>query len=314
MKVRVPIANTPGKTAQIETDATVGATLGVNLYWPDGALVSPDDFAALASTDPVQQPDEDRMTLWRLLLEVPANVEAIASLAAAGIVRRAGDGTWTAAPLSSDDLPDIPDTGGGTLQRFERDAKGRVSGTSEATTDDLPEGSRLYYTDERAAAAAPVQSVNGMTGDVVVPAGGDVAGPASATDDELALFDGTTGKLIKASGETIASMRRVPQNSKSAAYTLVLSDAGKHILHPSADATARTFTIPANASVAFPVGTVVTFVNQNGAGAVTIAITSDTLRLAGAGTTGSRTLAANGIATAIKVTATEWLINGTGLT
>ena len=106
----------------------------------------------------------------------------------------------------------------------------------------------------------------------------------------------------------------IPQNSQSAAYTLVLSDANKHILHPSADTTARIFTIPANASVAFPIGTAVTFVNQNGAGVVTIAITSDTMRLAGAGTTGSRTLAANGMATALKVTSTEWIISGQGLT
>jgi hypothetical protein len=106
----------------------------------------------------------------------------------------------------------------------------------------------------------------------------------------------------------------IPQNSQSAAYTLVLSDSGKHILHPSADTTARTFTIPANGTVAFPIGTAVTFINQNGAGVVTIAITTDTMRLAGAGTTGSRTLAANGIATAIKITSTEWLISGTGLT
>lgn len=106
----------------------------------------------------------------------------------------------------------------------------------------------------------------------------------------------------------------IPQNSQSAAYTLVLDDAGKHLLHPSADTTARTWTIPANASVAFPVGTVVTFINQNAAGVITIAITSDTMRLAGAGTTGSRTLAANGMATAIKLTATEWIISGVGLT
>jgi hypothetical protein len=108
--------------------------------------------------------------------------------------------------------------------------------------------------------------------------------------------------------------RGVAQNSQSTAYTLVAADAGKHILHPSADTTARTFTIPANGSVAYPVGTVVTFVNQNGGGVITIAITTDTMRLAGAGTTGSRTLAANGIATAIKLTSTEWLISGTGLT
>ena len=114
-------------------------------------------------------------------------------------------------------------------------------------------------------------------------------------------------------GTNAVGFKTIPQNSQSAAYTTVITDSGKHILPPSADTTARTFTIPANASVAYPIGTAITFVNQNGAGVVTIAITTDTMRLAGAGTTGSRTLAANGIATAIKLTATEWIISGTGL-
>lgn len=103
-----------------------------------------------------------------------------------------------------------------------------------------------------------------------------------------------------------------PQNSRSAAYTLVLADAGQQIFHPSADTTARTWTIPANASVAFPIGTEILFTNQNAAGVITIAITTDTMRLAGAGTTGSRTLAANGRASALKVTATEWLVSSLG--
>jgi hypothetical protein len=115
-------------------------------------------------------------------------------------------------------------------------------------------------------------------------------------------------------GTDAVGFRNIPQNSQSAAYTLVLADAGKHIFHPSADTTARTFTIPANSSVAYPIGTAITFINQNGAGVITIAITTDTMRLSPAGTTGSRTLAANGSATAIKVTATEWLISGSGLT
>ena len=115
-------------------------------------------------------------------------------------------------------------------------------------------------------------------------------------------------------GTNAVGFRTIPQNSQSAAYTLVLADSGKHIFHPSADTTARTFTIPANSSVAFPIGTAVTFINQNGAGVITIAITTDTMRLSPAGTTGSRTLAANGSATAIKVTSTEWLISGSGLT
>lgn len=104
----------------------------------------------------------------------------------------------------------------------------------------------------------------------------------------------------------------VRQNSQSAAYTTVAADSGKHILHPAADNNARTFTIAANASVAYTIGTVITFVNE--INTVTVAINSDTLTLAGAGTTGSRTLAANGIATAIKVTSTKWVISGTGLT
>lgn len=106
--------------------------------------------------------------------------------------------------------------------------------------------------------------------------------------------------------------RGVPQNSQSAAYTTVMADNGKHILHPTADNNPRTFTIDSNANVAYPVGASITFVNQ--INTVTIAITSDTMVLAGAGTTGSRTLAANGIATAVKIASTTWIINGTGLT
>lgn len=112
--------------------------------------------------------------------------------------------------------------------------------------------------------------------------------------------------------ESVPLYSQIPQNSQSAAYTLVLGDAQKHIYHPTTDDNARTFTIPANASVAYPTGTAITFINDQNT--VTIAITSDTLVLAGAGSTGSRTLAENGIATAIKVASTRWLISGTGLT
>lgn len=128
----------------------------------------------------------------------------------------------------------------------------------------------------------------------------------------LILKDGliVTGSISDSTGD----VRLLPQNAQSTAYTLVLADAGKHLLHPSADTSARTFTIPANSSVAFSIGTTITFINQTAAGALTIAITNDTMRLAGADTTGPRTLAASGIATAIKITSTEWIISGDGLT
>ena len=104
----------------------------------------------------------------------------------------------------------------------------------------------------------------------------------------------------------------LPQNAKSAAYTLVFSDAGKSIVHPITDNNARTFTIPANSAVPFPVGTEIVFVNM--INTVTIAITTDTMYLSPGGTTGSRTLAAFGRASAIKVTSTSWVISGSGLT
>ena len=97
----------------------------------------------------------------------------------------------------------------------------------------------------------------------------------------------------------------VPQNAQGA-YTLVLADSGKHIFTSVGGVT---WTIPANASVAFPIGTAVTFVNQSAA-TCSIAITSDSMYLAGAGTLGTRTLAAYGMATAIKVSATSWMISG----
>jgi len=114
-------------------------------------------------------------------------------------------------------------------------------------------------------------------------------------------------------GTDAVGFRNIPQNSQSADYTLVLADSGKHIFHPVGDNNARTFTIPANSSVAYPIGTAITFINMAVA-SVTIAITTDTLTLSPAGTTGSRTLATNGSATCIKITSTSWLISGSGLT
>jgi hypothetical protein len=126
---------------------------------------------------------------------------------------------------------------------------------------------------------------------------------------------GATNQVLTVTGGAPAwTYSYIAQNSRSADYTLALSDGGGHVYHPSADTTPRTFTIPANASIAFPIGSAVTFVNDSSAGTITIAITSDTLVLMGTGSTGSRTLAANGIATALKVATTRWVISGTGLT
>lgn len=150
---------------------------------------------------------------------------------------------------------------------------------------------------------------------------------ANVSDTEIGYLDGVTSAIqtqidTKASASSItdattttaargAGYMGIPQSSAATtgSYTIVAADAGEHIYTTAT----RTVTIPANSSVAFPIGTAISFVAASGA-TVTIAITTDTLLLAGPGTTGSRTLAPFGLATAIKITSTSWIISGNGLT
>jgi len=150
---------------------------------------------------------------------------------------------------------------------------------------------------------------NGTSAFTAATAGTDYVAPSGA----LGTPSSGTLSSCTVDGTDAVGFRNVPVNSQSAAYTLVLADSGKVILHPSTDANARTFTIPANSSVAYPIGTAITFINMTSQ-VVTIAITTDTMYLSSAGTTGSRSLAQYGSATAIKITSTNWLISGSGLT
>ena len=170
-------------------------------------------------------------------------------------------------------------------------------------------GAADTYTFPRAAAFSQAITYGGVTLSNAVTGTGNMVLSASPT------FSGTaTFATVAPTANNVSSVGYVgmPGNSQTAAYTTVAADAGKVILHPITDNNARTFTIDSNANVPYPVGTVITFVNM--INTVTIAITTDTMYLAGAGTTGSRTLAAYGVATAIKVTSTSWIVSGNGLT
>jgi hypothetical protein len=173
------------------------------------------------------------------------------------------------------------------------------------------EGIRLYVKDEDAelvyngsAWVAAGGGISALTGDVTASGSGSVAATVA---------NANYSATLTASGTPVTNSLGylgAPQNQQDANYTLVMSDSGKHLYHTSG--TGHTWTIPANSSVAFPIGTILTFVNENGAANVTIAITTDTLRWGAS--TGSRTLAQNGTCSAVKVTSTSWRLTGDGIT
>ena len=130
-----------------------------------------------------------------------------------------------------------------------------------------------------------------------------------------ASFTGLATAATTASTAASVGYMGLPQSATATTATLAIGDVGKHIY---VNTSGQTITIPAATSVAYPIGTTITFIAGPSASTVTIAIATDTMYLVGTGTTGSRTLAAHGMATAVKVSGTSssgvWYINGSGLT
>jgi len=121
-----------------------------------------------------------------------------------------------------------------------------------------------------------------------------------------------TGGITSSDLADAVGYKGLPQNQQTSAYTLALSDMGKHIY-----ATAANFniTIPANATTAFPIGTAITIVVEDQFHTL-VPASGVTLVLAGTGgaTTGTRTLALGAVATIIKVGTNRWFVSGAGIT
>jgi hypothetical protein len=155
---------------------------------------------------------------------------------------------------------------------------------------------------------APIIDTISNTGTLTLPTSTDTLVGRATTDT---LTNKTAGVATTSSTAASLGYLGIPQSATATTATLAIGDAGKHIYVTT---NSQTITIPANATVAYPIGTTIGFIAGPSATTVTIAIASDTMYLGGTGTTGSRTLAAYGMATAVKVAATTWFISGNGLT
>lgn len=131
-------------------------------------------------------------------------------------------------------------------------------------------------------------------------------GAAPAWDTVTATDLGSVSAATLTSTASSVGYLGTPINTQGA-YTLVIDDIGKTIY------ASGNLTIPANGTVAFPIGTII---NVIASASMTIAITTDTLQWGGQATsqTGTRTVAIYGMATLVKVTSTVWYISGAGVT
>lgn len=125
----------------------------------------------------------------------------------------------------------------------------------------------------------------------------------------MATFPVATGDVFSATMYNTLPTFTVGSD-QTADYTAVLADQYQTLV-PMNKATAVAFKIPTNASVAFPVGTVITVLNK-GAGTVTIsAVTSGTTTVLSAGATAaSPTLAQYKSAALIKTATDTWYVVG----
>jgi len=102
-----------------------------------------------------------------------------------------------------------------------------------------------------------------------------VAGKVESTTGGFKFPDGTTQTTAATGG--VAYL----QNAQNGNYTFIIDDAGKQIY--SANTGAQTITLPTNASVAFPIGSVLTVVNM-GTTAISLSTTGVTVSQNGVGT------------------------------
>ena len=100
------------------------------------------------------------------------------------------------------------------------------------------------------------------------------------------------------------NLRSIPQLNKSSSYTLIASDAGKHITTNSG--------ITVNPNV-LSVGDAVTILNTSGSDITITQGSSQTIYNTADASTGNRTLAARGMATMLFTSAATCYISGAGL-
>jgi hypothetical protein len=154
--------------------------------------------------------------------------------------------------------------------------------------------------------AGTVTSITAGTG----LSGGTITSTGTIAIDTATTADLTTAQTLTNKTLTAPVINLALNAQTGTTYTFVLSDNGK--LVTASNASAQTYSVPTNASVAYPTGTQINII-QIGAGQVTIqAVTSGTTTIASTGATANapKLRAQYSSATLIKASTDLWYVIG----
>ncbi len=263
-KKRVPLHQNPRGFVDVDPDATNGAQVGVNLRGPDGQILT-----AAQVINPTGGstggPSSIASTIWKLIREVPSNIQKLAALIGAGFAARQSNGDWalrtlqegTGIDIANPDgdagnptigLKDVANSGTGTLLAVTRDGKGRVTGTRPATITGT--ANQIGVANGDAAAGLPTISLadlaNSGVGAALVKitrdAKGRVSGTSAATTDDLSA--GSTNKYFPEAPTDGQQYAR-----QSGGWTVVTASGGGFVPYNIPDG--QSFLVPLNQQALF---------------------------------------------------------------
>lgn len=174
-------------------------------------------------------------------------------------------------------------------------------------TDFTVAGDQVTFTTAPAGGLSFFALMQGDAVDTNTPGDGTVT-TSKIGDDQVTgakLADDITITTTSTISDGAGNLRDVPQNAKTSAYVLVVGDAGKHI-------SITTGGVTVNSGI-FSAGDAVTIYNNSASDQTITQGSSVTIRLAGVGTAGNKTLASYGLVTLLCIASNEFVIAGTGV-
>lgn len=172
---------------------------------------------------------------------------------------------------------------------------------SGAPSSNLHAATKKYVDDADAALSTSISSVSTVADAALPKAGGAISGSLTVGSD-ASVTGALSGNFVS---DSKGDLRDVPLNLKTAAYSLVIGDAGKCV-----SITTGGVTVP---SGVFSTGDVVTIFNDSTTSQTITQGTSVTLRQAATTNTGNRTLAGYGLATILCVASNTFVVTGNGI-